>query len=104
MLTEVFSIISRFPSSVEECERIIGVNVSPLVPQKYKQTIFHIAERSYHYMFRANTLEDREMCDVLIEAEEFGMYKTFDLENVDEIAGIGYAAGNPGVRGRDKRK
>ena len=32
------------------------------------------------------------MCDVLIEAEEFGMYKTFDLENVDEIAGIGYAA------------
>ena len=28
----------------------------------------------------------------LIEAEEFGMYKTFDLENVDEIASIGYAA------------
>ena len=84
----------NFPVSIirEECERIIGVNVSPLVPQKYKQTIFHIAERSYHYMFRANTLEDREMCDVLIEAEEFGMYKTFDLENVDEIAGIGYAA------------
>ena len=44
----------NFPVSIirEECERIIGVNVSPLVPQKYKQTIFHIAERSYHYMFR----------------------------------------------------
>ena len=84
----------NFPVSIirDMCERVIGVNVSPLVPQKYKQTIFHIAERSYHYMFRANTLEDREMCDVLIEAEEFGMYKTFDLENVDEIAGIGYAA------------
>ena len=25
------------------------------------------------------------MCDVLIEAEEFGLYKTFDLENVDVI-------------------
>ena len=39
----------NFPVSIirEECERIIGVNVSPLVPQKYKQTIFHIAERSY---------------------------------------------------------
>ena len=61
-------------------------------PQKYKKTLFHIAERSYHYMFRANTLEDREMCDVLIEAEEFGKYKTFDLENVDQIARIGYAA------------
>ncbi len=84
----------NFPVSIirEECERVIGVNVSPLVPQKYKQTIFHIAERSYHYMFRANTLEDREMCDVLIEAEEFGLYKTFDLENVGQIARIGYMA------------
>ncbi len=76
----------------EECERVIGVNVSPLVPQKYKQTILHIAERSYHYMFRANTLKDRLLCDVLIEAEEFGMYKTFDLENVELIARIGYDA------------
>lgn len=84
----------NFPVSIirEECLRVIGVNVSPLVPQKYKQTIFHIAERSYHYMFRANTLEDREMCDVLIEAEEFGLYKTFDLENVGQIARIGYMA------------
>lgn len=82
----------NFPVSVirNKCRFVIGVNVSPLVPQKYKQTIFHIAERSYHYMFRANTLEDRELCDVLIEAEEFDQYKTFDLENVEQIAQIGY--------------
>ncbi|MCC8095400.1 MAG: patatin-like phospholipase family protein [Tannerellaceae bacterium] len=51
----------NFPVSTirEECERVIGVNVSPLVPQKYKQTLFHIAELSYHYIFRANNLEDR---------------------------------------------
>lgn len=84
----------NFPVSVirDECERVIGVNVSPLIPQKYKQTILHIAERSYHYMFRANTLEDRELCDVLIEAEEFGMYKTFDLDNVEMICNTGYDA------------
>lgn len=84
----------NFPVSIirEECDRVIGVNVSPLIPQKYKQTIFHIAERSYHYMFRANTLEDREMCDVLIETEEFSQYKTFDLENVEQIFNIGYVA------------
>lgn len=75
-----------------ECERVIGVNVSPLIPTKYKQTIMGIAERSYHYMFRANTLEDRELCDVLIEAEEFGLYKTFDLENIDMITNTGYMA------------
>lgn len=84
----------NFPVSTirDECERIIGVNVSPLIPQKYKQTLLHIAERSYHYMFRANTLEDRELCDVLIEAEEFGLYKTFDLENIETICNTGYEA------------
>ncbi len=82
----------NFPVSVirDVCEYVIGVNVSPLIPQKYKQTLLHIAERSYHYMFRANTLEDRSLCDILIEAEEFGHYKTFDLENVNQIAQIGY--------------
>jgi len=91
----------NFPVSIirNECDKVIGVNVSPLVPQKYKQTLMHIAERSYHYMFRANTLEDRLMCDVLIEAEEFGQFKTFDLENVDLISGVGYAAA---VRAFDK--
>lgn len=76
----------------DECERVIGVNVSPLMPHRYKQTIFHIAERSYHYIFQANTLEDREACDILIEATEVGLYKTFDLENVDLISLVGYEA------------
>ena len=75
-----------------ECQRIIGVNVSPLIPQKYKQTIWGIGERSYHYMFRANTLEDRLLCDILIETSEVGTYKTFDLDNVRQIANIGYKA------------
>jgi NTE family protein len=76
----------------EECERIIGVNVSPLIAQKYKQTLWGIAERSYHYMFRANTLEDRLLCDILVETKDVGNYKTFDLENVSQIAHIGYNA------------
>lgn len=76
----------------DDCQRVIGVNVSPLIPQKYKQTIWSIAERSYHYMFRANTLEDRQLCDILIETSQVGAYKTFDLDNVKQIADIGYNA------------
>lgn len=84
----------NFPVSVirEECERVIGVNVSPLLPQKYKQTLLGIAERSYHYIFQANTLEDRELCDVLIESQQVGLYKTFDLDSIEELAHIGYEA------------
>ncbi len=76
----------------QECERVIGVNLTPLIRQEYKQTLLYIAERSYHYMFRANTLEDRQLCDLLIETSEFGQYKMFDLDNVDQIAQIGYDA------------
>jgi NTE family protein len=84
----------NFPVSAirEECRYLIGVNVSPLIAQKYSQTLWGIAERSYHYMFRANTLEDRLLCDILIETKDAGSYKTFDLENVSRIARIGYGA------------
>lgn len=84
----------NFPVSTirDECEYVIGVNVSPLIPQRYKQTLWHIAERTYHYVFKANAIEDRELCDILIEAKEVGLYKTFDLENINLISEIGYEA------------
>ena len=84
----------NFPVSTirDECEYVIGVNVSPLIPPRYKQTLLHIAERTYHYVFKANAIEDRELCDILIEAKEVGLYKTFDLENINLISEIGYEA------------
>ena len=84
----------NFPVSTirDECEYVIGVNVSPLIPQRYKQTLLNIAERTYHYVFKANAIEDRELCDILIEAKEVGLYKTFDLENINLISEIGYEA------------
>ena len=84
----------NFPVSTirDECEYVIGVNVSPLIPQRYKQTLLHIDERTYHYVFKANAIEDRELCDILIEAKEVGLYKTFDLENINLISEIGYEA------------
>lgn len=84
----------NFPVSTirDECEYVIGVNVSPLIPQRCKQTLLHIAQRTYHYVFKANAIEDRELCDILIEAKEVGLYKTFDLENINLISEIGYEA------------
>jgi len=72
------------------CNKIIGVNVSPLVPKKYNKTIMHIAERSYHYMSRTNTLLDRTLCDVLVEIDDLVYFKTFDMDNSEKIFKIGY--------------
>ncbi|MDR0413651.1 MAG: patatin-like phospholipase family protein [Dysgonamonadaceae bacterium] len=85
-------LFKNFPVSEirSECEKVIGVNVSPLVPKKYSKTIMHIAERSYHYMSRNNTLLDRRLCDVLIEMEDLTYYKTFDLVSAEKIFKIGY--------------
>ncbi|MDR3261253.1 MAG: patatin-like phospholipase family protein [Tannerella sp.] len=82
----------NFPVSFlrEQCEFVIGVNVSPYVPTNYNQNLFSIAERSYHYLFTANTSKDRKHCDLLIETDAFSQYKMFDLKNVNLIARVGY--------------
>lgn len=98
----------NFPVSIirDRCEMVIGVNVNPYTARKYSKNIYSIGERSFHFMFRANTVEDRRLCDLLIETEEFGQYKIFDLKNIDRIARVGYAtsvrAFNRLVRTADK--
>jgi len=85
-------VCQNFPVSPirSQCDKIIGVNVSPLVPKKYNKTIMHIAERSYHYMSKSNTLLDRTLCDVLVEITDLAYFKTFDLVNSEKIFKIGY--------------
>jgi NTE family protein len=85
-------LFKNFPVSIirSECEKIIGVNVNPLVPSKYNKSIMHIAERSYHYMSKNNTLLDRKLCDILIEMKDLVYFKTFDLESASKIFKIGY--------------
>jgi NTE family protein len=85
-------IFKNFPVSTirSACDKIIGVNVSPLVSKKYNKTIMHIAERSYHYMSRTNTLLDRTLCDVLVEITDLAYFNTFDLINAEKFFKIGY--------------
>ncbi|MCC8145677.1 MAG: patatin-like phospholipase family protein [Bacteroidales bacterium] len=93
-------IFKNFPVSVirTDCEKVIGVNASPMVSKKYNKSILQIAERSYHYMSRNNTLLDRKLCDVLIEMEDLISYKTFDIENANKIFNIGYEHGKKALQ------
>jgi NTE family protein len=61
-----------------------------LVAEKYKLSILNVASRSYHFMFKANILHDKELCDLLIEPVDMGNYDTFDLEKGREIFELGY--------------
>ena len=76
------------------CDKVVAVNVSPLMANKYKMNIVSIAMRSYHFMFRANTFPEREKADLLIEPYNLDGYSNTELEKAEEIFMQGYNAAN----------
>lgn len=85
-------VLKNFPVTTirNECDKIIGINASPMVADEYKLSILNVAFRSYHFMFKANILHDKELCDLLIEPVDMGNYDTFDVEKGREIFDLGY--------------
>jgi len=85
-------VFKNFPVSVirKQSKLLIGVNVTPMTLQKYKDSMLYVAERSFHYMSASNSLPDRILCDILIESTKIAKYATFSLDKIDEIFGIGY--------------
>jgi len=85
-------VLKNFPVSTirTDCEKVIGINASPMVAEEYKTSIINIALRSYHFMFKANILHDKELCDLLIEPLDMGNYETFSVDKGREIFELGY--------------
>lgn len=76
------------------CNKVVAVNVSPLVATKYKMNIVSIALRSYNFMFRSNTFAEREKADLLIEPYNLNGYSNTELGKAEEIFMQGYNTAN----------
>lgn len=76
------------------CEKVVAVNVSPLMATKYKMNIVSIALRSYNFMFRSNAFAEREKADLLVEPYNLDGYSNTELEKAEEIFMQGYNAAN----------
>lgn len=89
-------VLKNLPVSTirKECEKVVAINVSPLVAGKYKMNVIDIALRSYHFMFRANTFPDREHSDLLIEPYGLDGYRNRELGKAEEIFKHGYDTAN----------
>ena len=89
-------VLMNFPVSTirKECEKIIGLNVSPLITDEYEKNAISIAQRAYHFMFQANTFSEKKLCDLLIEVSGLQAYGNHELEKVEEIFLRGYSAAN----------
>ncbi len=76
------------------CEKVVAVNVSPLMATKYKMNIVSIALRSYNFMFRSNSFAEREKADLLVEPYNLEGYSNTELEKAEEIFMQGYNTAN----------
>lgn len=85
-------VLKNFPVSTirQDCQKVIGINANPLVADKFKPSILNVASRSYNFMFKANTLHDKDLCDLLIEPVDMGNYEIFDIYKGREIFELGY--------------
>ncbi len=93
-------VFKNFPVSTirDECETLIGINASPMVADEYKKSVLHVALRTYHFMFKANILADKKMCDYLIEPVDMGNYETFETEKGREIFELGYKEAKKSIK------
>jgi len=82
----------NFPVSVirQECEIVLGVNVSSVITMKYDKSFKYIIERTMNYMVGANTVQDCKACDYLIESDDISSYSLFDMKSGEEIYKKGY--------------
>lgn len=89
-------LICNFPVEVLRplCKYVIGVNVGPVEfnGKKEKLTLLDMAQRTYQYIRKANVLNVKEQCDVLIEPSSIDRYGMFDAEKNHEIFRLGYEA------------
>ncbi len=85
-------VLKNFPVSTirPHCEYLIGINASPLVADEYKLSLMNVAQRTYHFMFKANILYDKQLCDLLIEPIDMANYDMFDVQKGREIFELGY--------------
>ncbi len=74
----------------DECKYIIGVHVNPIGEVSRANSILEIAERVLHYAIQSSTINEKKMCDLVIDVNEVRKYRMFDLDKKDEIVNYGY--------------
>lgn len=76
----------------DRCETLIGVHVNPITKMGEMDNIFDVFERVYHLLIQANTVSQKQLCDIVIEPVEARNFGMFEISKCREIFDIGYVA------------
>ncbi len=82
----------------DKCDKLIGINCSPLTNYKYKNSIHDVALRSYDLMAKSNQELDMKMCDLVIKTPDIAGYQVFNLKDIRKVYLSGYAAAHKAVK------
>ena len=88
----------------DKCEKLIGINCSPLTTFRYRKSFFDIAMRTYNLMAKANQLDDMKMCDHVIITPELSSYQVFNLKDINKAYLSGYAAAHRAIKDWDEQE
>lgn len=88
----------------DKCEKLIGVNVSPLRNYHFKKSIIDIGMRTYNLMAKANQQQDMNLCDHVIITPDLSHYQVFNLKDIRTAYLSGYAAAHRAIKEWEKRK
>lgn len=72
------------------CDKLIGINCSPMYQAPPAKNIIDIARRSYALMSKNNVIPDMEMCDVVVNLTETADHQVFDLHELELVVESGY--------------
>ena len=74
---------------IESCERVIGVNVTPVDHEARLGNLLDIGSRVFELSLWANVESRLQQCDIKIEphADQFGI---FELSKAQDIYDVGY--------------
>lgn len=73
-----------------ECEILIGVHVNPICVQSPAESVWEVAERTFHFSIQSSTISEKELCDLVIDVKDVKKYGMFDMGKNDEIFDCGY--------------
>lgn len=76
----------------EDCERVIGINISPVNEVSELSSMTQIAARVFQLSVNATAFNSLKTCDYLIEPESLFKYSILDSSVANEVFEIGYEA------------
>lgn len=85
-------VLQNLPARVirDECETLIGINVSPMGAFRNRESVLEVALRTYNLMAKANQRDDMDVCDLVVEMREISHYKVFNLKEIEKVFLAGY--------------